>query len=173
MKKFSAFVLLCAILATTSIFSCKSSAKQDEKTEIKIASISVKPSAITLKKGETSTLKATVLPKEAPQEVKWESDAPEKVSVDKNGVITAKEVGSANIKVTSLKDATKTATCVVTVAETHFALEKIEVDPTSTALKKGKTRKIDLIISPSNATNVSVNWEAVLPQQLALMTKAT
>ena len=36
MKKFSAFVVLCAVLAATSIFSCKSSAKQDEKTEIKI-----------------------------------------------------------------------------------------------------------------------------------------
>ncbi len=76
MKKFSAFVLLSAILATAFIFSCKSSAKQDEKTEIKVASISVKPSSTTLKKGETGTLKAVVLPKEAPQEVKWESDDP-------------------------------------------------------------------------------------------------
>ena len=99
MKKFSMFGLLCAIIATTSIFSCKQTAKDNKP--VKIASISVKPSSITLKKGETSTLKAVVLPKEAPQEVKWESDKPAIVSVDKNGVITAKEVGTANIKVTS------------------------------------------------------------------------
>ena len=164
MKKFSMFGLLCAIIAATSIFSCKSSAKQDEKTEIKVASISVKPSSITLKKEETSTLKAVVLPKEAPQEVKWESDDPTKVSVDEKGVITAKEVGSANIKVTSLKDATKTATCEVTVAETHFALDKIELDRTSAALKKGKTLELTSIITPSKATNVSVNWESDKPE---------
>lgn len=168
MKKFSAFVVLCAVLATASIFSCKSSAKQDEKTEIKVASISVKPSSITLKKGETGTLKAVVLPKEAPQEVKWESDKPAIVSVDKNGVITAKEVGSAKIKVTSLKDATKSAICAVTVAETHFDLEKIEVEPTATTLKKGKTKKIDLIISPGNATNLSENWESSAPATVSV-----
>lgn len=169
MKKFSAFVVLCAVLAATSIFSCKQTAKGNETPKpVKIASISVKPSSITLKKGETSTLEATILPKEAPQDVKWESDKPAIVSVDEKGVITAKEVGSAKIKVTSLKDATKTATCVVTVAETHFALEKIEVDPTSTTLKKGKTRKIDLIISPSNATNVSENWESSAPATVSV-----
>ena len=151
-----------------SIFSCKQTAKGNETPKsVKIASISVKPSPITLKKGETSTLKAVVLPKEAPQEVKWESDKPAIVSVEK-GVITAKEVGSANIKVTSLKDATKTATCVVTVAETHFDLEKIEVEPTAIPLKKGKTRKINLIISPSNATNVSENWESSAPATVSV-----
>ena len=168
MKKFSMFGLLCAIIAATSIFSCKQTAKGNETPKpVKIASISVKPT-LTLKKGETSTLKAVVLPKEAPQEVKWESDKPAKVSVDEKGVITAKEVGTANIKVTSLKDATKTATCVVTVAETHFALEKIEVEPTAIPLKKGKTRKINLIISPGNATNVSENWESSAPATVSV-----
>ena len=168
MKKFSMFGLLCAIIAATSIFSCRQTAKGNETPKpVKIASISVKPT-ITLKKGETSTLKATILPKEAPQEVKWESDKPAIVSVDEKGVITAKELGTANIKVTSLKDATKTATCTVTVAETHFALEKIEVEPTATTLKKGKTKKIDLIISPGNATNVSENWESSAPATVSV-----
>ena len=144
-----------------SIFSCKQTAKGNETPKpIEIASISVTPSTITLKKGETGTLKAVVLPKEAPQEVKWESDDPAKVSVDEKGVITAKEVGKANIKVTSLKDAKKTATCVVTVAETIFALEKIELDPTTIALKKDDTRELTLTITPKNATNVSVNWKS-------------
>jgi hypothetical protein len=161
--------LLLALAVLASIFSCRQTAKGNETPKpVKIASISVKPSAITLKKGETSTLKAVVLPKEAPQEVKWESDKPEIATVDEKGVITAKEVGTAHIKVTSLKDATKTATCEVTVAETHFDLEKIEVEPTAIPLKKGKTRKINLIISPSNATNVSENWESSAPATVSV-----
>ena len=121
MKKFSV-VLLCAIFATTSFFSCKQPAKDNEKP-VEIASIKVEPSSITLNKGETSTLKATITPSNAPQEVKWESDAPEKVSVDTSGKITAKDIGTANVKVTSLKDATKSATCVVTVVKPVVAID--------------------------------------------------
>ena len=123
MKKFSV-VLLCAIFATMSFFSCKQPAKDDEKPKpVEIASIKVDPSSITLNKGETSTLKATITPSNAPQEVKWESDAPEKVSVDASGKITAKDIGTANVKVTSLKDATKSATCVVTVVKPVVAID--------------------------------------------------
>ena len=123
MKKFSV-VLLCAIFAATSFFSCKQPAKDNEKPKpVEIASIKVEPSSITLNKGETSTLKATITPSNAPQEVKWESDAPEKVSVDASGKITAKDIGTANVKVTSLKDATKSATCVVTVVKPVVAID--------------------------------------------------
>ncbi|MGP1440854.1 MAG: Ig-like domain-containing protein, partial [Treponema sp.] len=123
MKKFSV-VLLCAIFATTSFFSCKQPAKDNEKPKpVEIASIKVEPSSITLNKGETSTLKATITPSNAPQGVKWESDAPEKVSVDASGKITAKDIGTANIKVTSLKDSTKSATCVVTVVKPVVAID--------------------------------------------------
>jgi len=121
MKKFSV-LLLCAIFATTSFFSCKQPAKDNEKP-VEIASIKVEPSSITLNKGETSTLNATITPSNAPQEVKWESDAPEKVSVDASGKITAKDIGTANVKVTSLKDATKSATCVVTVVKPVVAID--------------------------------------------------
>ena len=121
MKKFSV-LLLCAIFATTSFFSCKQATKDNEKP-VEIASIKVEPSSITLNKGETSTLKATITPSNAPQEVKWESDAPEKVSVDTSGKITAKDIGTANVKVTSLKDATKSATCVVTVVKPVVAID--------------------------------------------------
>ena len=123
MKKFSV-VLLCAIFATMSFFSCKQPAKDDEKPKpVEIASIKVEPSSITLDKGETAKLKATITPSNAPQEVKWESDAPEKVSVDASGKITAKDIGTANIKVTSLKDDTKSATCVVTVVKPVVAID--------------------------------------------------
>ena len=160
MKKFSMFGLLCAIIAATSISSCKQTAKGNETPKpVQIASISVRPISITLKKGETSTLEAVVLPKEAPQEVKWESDDPTKVSVDKDGVITANEVGTANIKVTSLKDATKSATCVVTVVKAPVLLTEIKLE-SETALKKGDTSELTLTISPDDATNVNVNWES-------------
>jgi len=162
------FGLLCAILAATSIFSCRQTAKGNETPKpVKIASISVKPSSITLKKGETSTLKAVVLPKEAPQEVKWESDDPAKVSVDEKGVITAKELGTANIKVTSLKDAKKTATCVVTVAETYVGVTEIKL-PTTTALKKGDTSELNFQVLPKEATDKNVECTSDAPDKVSV-----
>lgn len=172
MKKFSAFVVLCAVLAATSIFSCKQTAKGNETPKpVKIASISVKPSSITLKKGETSTLEATILPKEAPQEVKWESDAPEKVSVEEIGKgkvkITTKELGTANIKVTSLKDTTKTATCVVTVAETYVGVTEIKL-LTTTALKKGDTSELNFKVLPKDATDKNVECTSDAPDKVSV-----
>ena len=168
MKKFSMFGLLCAIIAATSISSCKQTAKGNETPKpVQIASISVRPISITLKKGETSTLEAVVLPKEAPQDVKWESDKPAIVSVDEKGVITAKELGTANIKVTSLKDATKTATCVVTVAETYVGVTEIKL-LTTTALKKGDTSELNFKVLPKDATDKNVECTSDAPDKVSV-----
>jgi len=107
------------------------------------------------------------LPKEAPQEVKWESDKPAIVSVDEKGVITTKEVGSANIKVTSLKDATKTATCVVTVAETYVGVTEIKL-PTTTALKKGDTSELNFKVLPKEATDKNVECTSDAPDKVSV-----
>ncbi len=152
MKK-SYIVFLCAILAASSILSCKQPAKDDEKT-IAIESVKVEPSSITLEKNGTSTLKAIILPSNAPQEVKWESDAPEKVSVDNNGKILAKDFGNVNITATSLKDSTKSASCVVIVKKPSVAID-VEVQTQDGFVDVSKV--LPSIGIPYTATHVEIN----------------
>ena len=92
---------------------------------VAVESVSVNPTAVALKEGETATLTATVLPENANQSVVWTSDNEEVATVDENGVVTARKAGTATIKATSAKDDTKFATCAVTVTSAKsIAIEK-------------------------------------------------
>lgn len=79
-----------------------------------VESVTVNPTAVELKEGETATLTATVNPENANQEIVWTSENEEVATVE-NGVVTALKAGTATIKATSAKDDTKFATCEVTV----------------------------------------------------------
>ena len=80
----------------------------DSETE---PSISLDQQAVTLQKGESATLTATVDPAETT--VKWSSSNEKVATVDQNGKITALSSGTAVITA-ELPDGTK-ATCTVTV----------------------------------------------------------
>lgn len=79
-----------------------------------VESVTVNPTAVELKEGETATLTATVNPENANQAIVWTSENEEVATVE-NGVVTALKAGTATIKATSAKDNTKFATCEVTV----------------------------------------------------------
>lgn len=83
---------------------------------VAVTGVTLDENAISLEEGATQTLVATVEPTEAiNKNVTWESDDTNIATVDENGVVTAVAVGSANITCKSAADATKSATCAVTV----------------------------------------------------------
>lgn len=89
-----------------------------------VESVTVNPTAVELKEGETATLTATVNPENANQAIVWTSENEEVATVE-NGVVTALKAGTATIKATSAKDDTKFATCEVTVkSEKSIVLKK-------------------------------------------------
>ncbi len=80
-----------------------------------VTGVKLNKTKLTLKKGKTYQLKATVKPKDATNpKVKWKSSKPNIVKVTSKGKITAKKAGKAVITVTT-KDGSKTAKCKVTV----------------------------------------------------------
>ena len=80
-----------------------------------VESISVNPSELTLMKGASYQLEASVYPwLVADKSVIWSTSDAETVSVE-NGEIKALKVGTATITATSAADSTKSASCVVTV----------------------------------------------------------
>ncbi len=107
----------------TAVFTAKSKANSTIQLKITltvsaelVASVNVEPANVTLGKGETRRLTATVLPHGAPAAVRWESSKPDTVSVDGNGNITAlKNGGDAVITAVSKADSSKKGSANVTI----------------------------------------------------------
>ena len=107
----------------TAVFTAKSKANSTIQLKITltvsaelVASVNVEPENVTLGKGETKRLTATVLPHGAPAAVRWKSSKPDTVSVDGNGNITAlKSGGDAVIMAVSEADSSKKGSANVTI----------------------------------------------------------
>lgn len=83
-----------------------------------VSSVKLDKSKLSLQIGETTTLKATVLPSTAKlKTVTWSSSNPSVATVDGNGKITAIALGETNIIATT-KDGGFTAVCEITVVPT-------------------------------------------------------
>ena len=84
------------------------------KKDISVIGVTLNETGLTLVVGETATLTATVFPNDATDKaVSWTSDNTTVATVA-NGIVTAKEAGTATITVAT-EDGNYTATCAVTV----------------------------------------------------------
>ncbi|MGO5288738.1 Ig-like domain-containing protein [Pseudoscardovia suis] len=81
-----------------------------------VTGISLNQSSLSLDKGATSQLTATITPSNATDKtVTWKSSDGSVASVDANGLVTAKKAGTVTITATSSNGKTATATVTVTV----------------------------------------------------------
>jgi uncharacterized protein YjdB len=119
---------------------------------------------VTLNKGTTSiavgakeTLVAAVAPTNATnKKVTWTSSNEAIATVDANGEVTGKAVGSATITVTT-EDGNKTATCNVTVMP-PVSVASVTLDKTSANILVGNTETLTATIAPPEATNKAITW---------------
>lgn len=120
-----------------------------------VTGIKLNKSSVTLKKGETSQLTATVSPTDATDKTVTYSTSNSKVAkVSSSGKITAVGGGTATI---TAKAGGKTATCkvTVTVAQTGIATS----GNTSKTVEMGDTLKLKVTKVPADATDdYSVSW---------------
>lgn len=120
-----------------------------------VTSVKLDKSSVTLKKGETSQLTATVLPADATNKTVTYSTSNSKVAkVSSNGKITAVGGGTATI---TAKAGGKTATCkvTVTVAQTGIAVS----GGSSKTVEMGGSLKLKVAKVPADATDdYSVSW---------------
>ena len=123
----------------------------------RVTGVSLNRDEITLTPGREATLKAKVRPSGASDKrVTWRSSNKKVATVSKNGVVTAKKAGEAEITVKT-RDGSFKDTCTVFV----------EVYPTALRLKKdnytvksSKRVKIGYTVLPSNATDKSLTWSS-------------
>ena len=123
---------------------------------IPVSGVSLSQTELSLVKGATATLTATVAPSDATnQKVTWRSNNTSVATVE-NGTVTAVSGGNATITVTT-EDGNHTATCEVsvTVSATGVTLSQTELP-----LAKGATATLRATVVPSDATNQKVRWSS-------------
>ena len=128
------------------------------KADVAVESVTLNPTTLTLEKGSTGTLTATVAPQNATNNtVTWSSSNPEVATVA-NGTVTAVSAGTATITVTTA-DGNHKATCTVTVTPKTVPVSGIQVQGTAT-LYVGNITKLTAKVEPTNATNPAVTWSS-------------
>lgn len=118
-----------------------------------VESITLNRTNITLGEGESVTLKATVIPKDATDDtVTWYSSDESIATVDQNGTVNAIKQGAATIVA---KAGDKQATCALTVIK---KVESIALDQTRLTLLAGETTTLTVTVLPEDATDKTVTW---------------
>lgn len=123
-----------------------------------VTAISLNARDITLDKGSTFVMVATVDPEDATDKtVTWTSMDNNILSVNSNGVVSALKGGVAKI-VAKAED--KTAECVVTVLA---PVESVTLNKSSLTLEKGRSEFLYATVGPEDATDKIVFWSSSNP----------
>ncbi len=132
--------------------------------------VTLDQSQITLEKGNTQTLTATVAPAEATNKnVTWESSNPAIATVGTDGTVTAVAKGSTTITAKTADN--YTATCQVTVTQ---PITGVTLNKTSLDLEKTATERLTATITPSNADgDKTITWESSNPAIATVGTDGT
>ena len=122
---------------------------------VAVTGVTVSPTSLSLKVGETKTLTATVAPPDATNPaVTWTSSDMDVATVA-SGKVTAKGVGKATITVTTAVGGKK-ATCAVTVAAADTA-PQITTQPKDTTANVGS--KVTFTVSATGNPTPSYQWQ--------------
>jgi uncharacterized protein YjdB len=128
------------------------------KVTSKIESISLNKSNITLSKGTSETLKATINPSDTTDDktLKWTSSNPNIATVDENGKVKA--VGGGDTTITVKSKNGKEASCEVKVTS---KIESISLNKSNITLSKGTSETLKATINPSDATDdKTLTWKS-------------
>ena len=143
-------------------YNCRIKAYTDKRdtttpADVKVSRITLSASTgLTLTKGQTQKLTATVAPANATNKtVTWKTSDKNVATVSENGLVTAVGGGDATITCTAQDGSGVKATCKVTVT---VPVSGIQLSQTSAALTVGDTLTLTKTIYPSDATNQAVTW---------------
>lgn len=150
---------ITARAAGTAVITAKTA---NGKTARCTVTVTVKPTSITLSKntlsiykGNTATLTATVNPSNAADKtVRW-SSSDSTVATVADGKIKALKNGSVTITASTVNG--KSAKCTVTV-KSYITPTGIKLNRNALTLGKGETYNVTATVLPANASNKAVTW---------------
>ena len=127
----------------------------NKESTIEVSSVSLNTATIEMVEGETFSLVATVLPKDAEYDkVIWASSNASVARVN-SGTVTAIKEGITTITASA---GGKSASCSVKVSTRVVAVTSITLDKTFLSMKVGETETITATVNPDNATDKTVTW---------------
>lgn len=161
------------LLAISLFIACKkdSSSTQTtgstEPTEIKLQSIALDNTAITLKIGETKQLQATLLPANASNKVVTYTSSDTTIAkVSDIGLVKAVKAGAATISATNVKSGL-IAQCKVTVPPVVVSSITIKWESV-TLFNLGSTFQLTATVLPTNAANSKISWYSSDPSKVSV-----
>ena len=149
--------------------SSKPTPKPTKKPVIKVAGIKLSLAGSTsstnsINIGTTGNVIATIAPANATNKtVSWKTSNADILSINSNGQVVAKKVGTAKITATAVDGSKKTASISIKVVRPVIKVSsitvRVESGYSSTILDNGNTSLI-AVVSPSNASNTAVKWSS-------------
>ena len=136
-------------------------AKCEVTVSVKVTGVSLSKTELSLVKGATATLVATVVPANATNKnVSWRSDNAGIAQVE-NGVVTAIAEGQTYIRVVT-EDGNISTECKVTVGNNGgsnpVAVTGVKLSQNKLTLKKDESFTLVATIEPSEASNKALTW---------------
>ena len=130
-----------------------------QRKVIPVTSVTLSKTTLSIGKGQSETLTATVAPDNATNKtVTWSTSDTQVATVDQNGKVTAVDGGTATIKAACGE---KSAECAITVT---VSVESITLDKASLELKKGESANLVATVGPANADDKTVTWSSSAPE---------
>ena len=125
-----------------------------------VTSVEVSPATAKITEGNSYQLSVAVSPDDATNKaVTWSSDNESIATVNANGVVTAKGVGSTKIRATAKDGTGRSSYCDVTV-KARVYVTSVKIEPSTLEITEGSMRGLKAVVSPSDATNKSVSWSS-------------
>ena len=119
-----------------------------------VTAVTLNKTSVSLKAGETVTLRATVKPDDATDKTVTWGSSDESVAKVENGIVTAIGKGLSTI---TAKAGDTSATCMVTVS---VPVENVTLNKTELVLQKGQEEVLVALVSPDDATDKTINWSS-------------
>jgi uncharacterized protein YjdB len=131
-----------------------------QKKTIHVTGVSLNRNSLSMMKGDTQTLIATITPSNADnQEITWSSDNESVATVNASGLVSAVGGGSATITVRTM-DGGFEARCAVTVS---VDVNGISLNKTSLKMTQYDTETLIATVVPNDASNKKVIWSSSNP----------
>ena len=154
-------ILFAALIALLFLSCANDLSKTDTTVTVTGIALSPDESGISLVKGTTRQINAHAVPENATdKKLTYTSDKAEIASVNADGLITAKAVGSAKITIKASNGISKTINVTVTAAHISVTGIVLSPDESGISLVKGTTRQINAHAVPENATNPSLLYDS-------------
>ena len=153
MKRFPA-IILAALSAFPLLWTC--TGKEEEAPVVKVQSIAIEQSDLTLTEGESVNLSAIVQPENAADKtIIWSSSDESVVIVSSNGKAMALSLGKAII---TAKSGDKSDFITITVEAKVIPVTGVSLDKPQITIKVGESETLTPTITPEDATNKKVSW---------------